>query len=166
VPAPIHREVVAPVHDLSRLDELFLQRLDDDMRGRLNAYRQSVDQLSAGEISELLLACAPVLEQVIAEIFGVEERLRGSQENCTLIPPYSNSKMHFIQRRARKRAAKNESIEAFATLDAWLNDRLQEAGHDLSDRELAVSRFAAEILANKRTVRRVLSVLRAGVSVP
>ena len=110
-------------NDLFRLDELFLQRLDDDTRGRLNVYRQGVNQLSAGEISELLLACAPVLEQLIAEVFGIEERLRGSREKWHSHTAVFEFKTHFIQRRARKRAAKNESVEPFATLDAWLSDR-------------------------------------------
>jgi NADPH-dependent glutamate synthase beta subunit-like oxidoreductase/NAD(P)H-flavin reductase len=136
--------------DLSCLDELFLQRLDNDTRGRLSVYRQSVGQLSTGEISDLLLACAPVLEQLIGEVFGIEERLRGSRQALHAHTPVFEFKMHFIQRRARKRAAKNESTEAFATLDAWLSGRLKEGGYDSSDRELAVSQFAAEILANKK----------------
>jgi NADPH-dependent glutamate synthase beta subunit-like oxidoreductase len=136
--------------DLADLDERFLRRLDCATRELLGHYRENSDQLSSGEISELLLASAPILEQLIGEVFGIETRLLEARRKVLSHTAVFEFKEQLVLKRARRRAAKSESIEAFATLDAWLDERLTEGGYDLSDRELAVSQFAVETLANKK----------------
>lgn len=111
------------VEDLQRLDELFLARLcahDADRYERLLAYRRGDHGFTALEISELLLGGGPVLEDLVAELFGIQDALRQSRETTVAHDPVFAFKKHFVQRRARRRLVKNEELESFAELDGWL----------------------------------------------
>ena len=135
--------------DLYRLDESFLQRLDGGLRSQLLAYRLGDHGMTAAQISELLLVCAPTLEALIAETFGIEERLRQVRHRLGSHGAVFEFKAQFVLRRARKRAAKNEAVETFAELDAWLDEQLNGIG-GIADRELAVSRFAVGLLTREQ----------------
>lgn len=131
------------------MDELFLQRLDDGLRSQLLAYRGGDHGMTAGQVSDLLLGCAPMLEELIAETFGIEERLRQVRNRLDSHSVIFDFKAQFVLRRARKRAARSEAVESFEMLDTWLTEQLKSSGRS-ADRELAVSRFAVGLLANEQ----------------
>ena len=137
--------------DLYRLDELFLHRLGADRRSRLLTYRDSPGSLSPNEVSQLLLECAPALEELIGELFGITAELARESKRWHSHAPVFEFKAQFVQRRARKRLSRNCETATFATLDALLEERLRQSGHSCADRELAVGRFAVGLLAANGT---------------
>ena len=128
---------------LGRLDELFLQRLAGHAPERQQALRAWREGREFGpvETSELLLACAPVLEELLVELFGIREQAEALRERTLGHGPVFDFKKRFVLRRARRRLARKEDMEGFAELDAWLDRALAEAGLAGPDRELAVARL-------------------------
>ena len=104
---------------LQRLDDEFLTRLtarDPAHHAALLAYRMNANALGTLATSELLLACAPLLDDFIAELFGIQtevERLRVA----TRARPVFAFKQFVETRQAA--AARDRRPEDFATLDAW-----------------------------------------------
>ncbi len=138
---------------LARLDQRFLAFLrgqDEALHERLIAYRSGT-ALTGLEISELLLAVAPHLETFLGELFGLKQELAALRAATLSHDPVFAFKKQFVQRRARRRLAKKEEIESFAELDTWLTRALKSAGLDDPDRELAIARFAATLLADEKT---------------
>ncbi|HLA74762.1 MAG TPA: FAD-dependent oxidoreductase, partial [Gammaproteobacteria bacterium] len=138
---------------LRRLDELFLDQLRREnapLHASLLNYRAAARPYAALETSELLLACAPHLEDFIAGLFGIARELEQSQaatvsHNVVLI-----FKKLLVQRRARRRL--NEQFtESFAELDSWLNQALQDPPFSGMDRERAIASFAEQLLAHPET---------------
>jgi len=143
--------------DLFRLEGL--QRLDDEFLARLNAhdatshatllaYRSGEKILSALEVSEVLLACAPPLDDFIAELFGIESEVTALRAATRVHDPVFAFKKQFIQKRAKRRLLAKEDIEEFAALDDWLDRELARAKLAGNDRELAVARYADGLLAD------------------
>ncbi len=133
---------------LARLDQDYLARLeasDAPRHGQLLAYRAG-RRFTPLEVSELLLACAPLLDEFVAGLFGIEpeaERLR--RQTLAHDPVFAFKKL-FVQRRARRRLLAQDEIESFAELDAWLERALKDAGLAAADRELAVARYGQKLL--------------------
>ncbi len=137
--------------NLQRLDGMFLARLKTDDAARheqLLAYRRGNHGFTTLQISELLLACGPVLEEFIGELFGIQDAMHLTHDATLAHGPVFEFKKQFVQRRARKRRLKKEEIEDFAELDAWLARALKQAGLEMPDRELAVAHYAQTLLAN------------------
>jgi NADPH-dependent glutamate synthase beta subunit-like oxidoreductase/NAD(P)H-flavin reductase len=134
---------------LLRLDAVFLQRVqlqDVNLHTRLLHYRHARQTFSPLEVSELLLACAPLLETVIAELLAIESEVDQLQARTLAHDPVMYFKKYFVLRRARRRLIKNDVAEPFAELDAWLSQALQAAGLIELDRELATARFGQDLL--------------------
>ena len=115
---------------LQRLDDEFLARLnahDPVRRAALLAYRVDSKTLSALELSELLLACAPPLDDFIAELFGIEAEIAALRAATRAHDPVFAFKKQFVQKRAKRRLLAEEDIEDFATLDRWLDQELERA---------------------------------------
>ncbi len=140
------------IEGLQKLDEAFLDQLrtaDPARHAQLLAWRRDPGVLGPVEVSELLLACAPLLEEFIAELFGIEQALAEQRAATLAHDPVFTFKKEFVAKRARRRLLKKEEIESFAALDHWLSAALAAQGLDAaSDRELAVARFAAALLAD------------------
>ncbi|HKK13548.1 MAG TPA: FAD-dependent oxidoreductase, partial [Gammaproteobacteria bacterium] len=138
---------------LQRLDAQFLARLqavDPESHDRLLAYRAG-DQLPGPvQLSELLLACAPVLEAFVAELFGVEPQLQTSARDTVVHDPVFVFKKQFVQRRARRLRVDKSTLESFEELDRWLDGELQRAGLVGPDRELSVARYGALLLEDTK----------------
>ena len=67
---------------LQRLDTAFLRRvqvLDANLHTRLLHYRHAQSPFTPLQVSDLLLACAPLLETFIAELFAIEAALEQLQ---------------------------------------------------------------------------------------
>ncbi|HWR87503.1 MAG TPA: FAD-dependent oxidoreductase, partial [Acidiferrobacterales bacterium] len=136
---------------LNRLDAEYLRRLkaQDAVRHDLLLAVRAGRTLSPVENSELLLACSPVLDDVIADLFGIRKEIDAARSAVLSHNPVFTFKKLFVQRRARRRLLKKEEFETFAELDTWLNAALKQAGNTTSDRELAIAQFAEKLLTNE-----------------
>ena len=137
---------------LARLDAIFLQRVqahDAELHARLLHYRHQKNAFAPLQVSELLLACAPLLEEFIAELFTIEPALADLQARTLSHNPVLSFKKLFVQRRARRRLIKKDVTESFAELDAWLSTALQTVGLNEGDRELAIAHFAQTLLRDE-----------------
>lgn len=138
---------------LARLDTLFLERLrthDAALADGLIAYREGDTERST-ETSALLLACAPVLEAFIGELFGITDEIAQLRAETLAHDPVFAFKKEFVSRRARRRLLKNDVTEDFSSLDARLSAALNDAGHDSEDRELNIARYALFLLKDKES---------------
>ena len=140
---------------LARLDAEYLRRLqavDARLHADLVKYRAG-EAFTPLALSELLLAAARPLEELLAELFGIEpafERLRA--QTLSHDPVFAFKKL-VVQRRARRRLLAKDPIEPFAELDAWLQLQLTArfANDATADRELAVARLAGDWLGEPET---------------
>ncbi|MFO1353110.1 MAG: FAD-dependent oxidoreductase, partial [Gammaproteobacteria bacterium] len=133
------------VAGLQRLDARFLAELDQRdpaLAERLTAYRDGA-ALAALELSEFLLALAPVVEEFLARLFGVESELSAARQATLSHDAVLEFRKEFVQKRARR--YRKPITRAFTELDAWLSQRLGAA----PDRELAVARYALRWLADE-----------------
>jgi NADPH-dependent glutamate synthase beta subunit-like oxidoreductase/NAD(P)H-flavin reductase len=105
---------------LARIDRLFLESLDADLRGKLEAARAAPASLAAKAESELLLAVGPHLDDFLANLFGIEAEVRVLAERHNKLAPLFVCKRLFVQRRALK-GAKPEEL-ASLDADALLKD--------------------------------------------
>ena len=139
---------------LATLDREFLTRLQAQAPASyadLCVYRGG-NGFTPAQISVLLLACAPVLEDVLGDLFGIASDLERARFQALAHDPIFAFKKQFVQKRARRRVLAQEEMESFASLDAWLGTTLAQAKRDPKiigvDRELAVAQLAGEYLLN------------------
>ena len=88
---------------LARLDELFLQRLEQtstDLHHRLILARRDPSSLEDKPRSELIIELAPHLEDFIGDQFGVSRELSEIQARHHELAPLYAIKRKFVQRRA------------------------------------------------------------------
>ncbi len=136
---------------LLRLDESFLKSLketDGTLHDWLLAYRHNKHTSNLIETSDLLIACAKVLESFLADLFGIGEAVAISQAKTISNNPISVFKKYFILRRAKKDANKAQGLPSFAELDKWLDQALKNAPLTAGDRELAISLLGDYYLTN------------------
>ena len=146
---------------LEKLDREFLERLaqcDPSHHGQLLVYRAG-GELSALQVSELLLAAGPVLEEFLSELFGIHDALERSRLHTLAHDPVFAFKKLFVQRRARRRLLAKEEIEPFAELDAALDRALRQAGQNDSDRELAIAKWGQQLLADQQSNQDAIEML-------
>lgn len=141
-------ELFQPQH-LQRLDQDFLQYLSSNnprLHESLLAWRHQTQVFSPIEISELLLACAPVLEQFITALFGIETALEISKLTTLSNDPIFVFKKWFVLREARRILTKIDTLPSFNELTAWLQEQSRLA--DSSDPELAIAQYGSQLLAD------------------
>ncbi|WP_124951342.1 FAD-dependent oxidoreductase [Sulfuriferula thiophila] len=132
---------------LLRLDNEFLVRVyahDTDLHARLLNYRQAAESLSAIHTSELLLACAPLFETFLSELFNIQQAVATLRAQVRSHDAVLKFKKLYVQRRARKRLLVKDVTATFAELDAWLDTVVQSIPD--GDREFAVALFALALL--------------------
>jgi len=113
---------------LERVDRLFqsyLEQSDAGLAERLRQARQQPQALPQREESALLIALGPVLEDFLAELFGLRREVAALAEQHHRLAPLYSAKRLFIQRRAA-RAYPPEQAADFdgAALTAELESRL------------------------------------------
>ncbi|MFL6711924.1 MAG: hypothetical protein ACJ8LN_03205, partial [Sulfurifustis sp.] len=111
---------------LRKLDDEFLARLrarDADAHAKLLRYRAG-ETFAPVERSELLLACAPVLEEQIIDLFGLHDAVTKLRQQTLVHDPIFDFKKQFVLKRARRRLLKKDEYEPFAEIDAWLEAAL------------------------------------------
>ena len=119
---------------LTRLDGKFLAALEaasPELKSRLAAARAEPDSLAALQEAELLLAVAPVLDDFVAELFGIVPEVDRLVAAHTETEPLFRVKRKFVQRRAMLRikadeAAKLDGPALEAELAAKLGGRFEE----------------------------------------
>ncbi|HEX7043203.1 MAG TPA: FAD-dependent oxidoreductase, partial [Burkholderiales bacterium] len=135
---------------LAALDAEFLERLrrrDAGLHEKLLRYRASAGAAFGPiERSALLLGCAPVLEEQIAELFGIERELERLRAATLAHDPVFAFKKQVVLKRARRRLLQKDDYQSFDELDRWLAGALRAAGQAGPDRELAVARYALALL--------------------
>ena len=154
------------IEGLTELDRQFLSRLhtaDQAAHDKLLSWRADKNAFSGQSASELLLACAPVLENLIIELYGIEQEAESLQAATLMDRPVFQFRKLFVQRRARRRLLKKEDIESFAELDAWLPTALTTAGIDAGlirqDRELAIATWGGQLLEDAEQQAEAMEML-------
>jgi len=112
---------------LQDFDKQYLRRLQTQnpkLHEDLLCYRHQSRPFTAEAISELLIACTPLLEEQVAELFDIEKPLAASARETLAQKPIFAFKQWYVQRQARRRLLKQEQIQTFAELDGWLNEAL------------------------------------------
>ncbi len=134
---------------LNRLDQTFLRYLKSkapELHEKLLAYRSASNAFSTLETSELLITCAKILEDFLASLFQIEERVAISQAQTTSLNPISTFKKYFVLRRAKKELTKVGQFPSFAELNAWLCGELQTSPLQSEDSELALALLGTHYL--------------------
>ncbi|VVC76210.1 Dihydroorotate dehydrogenase B (NAD(+)), electron transfer subunit [Aquicella siphonis] len=134
---------------LNRLDDEFLSFLgtrNPALQEQMLAYRRGTGTFTTLEISELLIHCARILEDFLADLFQIQEAAAISRVRTTSFNPVSTFKKYFVLRRAKKDAGKADSFPSFSELQAWLTAQLKTAPLQTDDREMAVSLLGTQYL--------------------
>ncbi len=132
---------------LQRLDHQFLSLVaerDPGLYDQLCGYRNPDTSLSALEISRLLLAVAPMLEEFLARRFGIEASLREVCDNIDRQNLVAQLKKEFVQKRARR--LHGNDTDSFSSLSRWLDNQIEHYPEARTDKELAVAKFANYLL--------------------
>jgi len=135
---------------LEKLDQAFLQELkktNETLTRDLLNYRHDQRLFSAIEISELLLAVAPFLEDFIIHLFHIEKEAALKQTETLGQNPVSAFKKFFVLRRAKKQLQK-EPEASFYEIHEWLLQQLSDSPLKTDDLELAVSLLGTRYMAN------------------
>jgi NADPH-dependent glutamate synthase beta subunit-like oxidoreductase/NAD(P)H-flavin reductase len=107
---------------LERVDAVFLDQLDEDLRRRLLAAREAPPAAGKDE-SELIVALAQPLDDFLAELFGIRAAVAELRARQHALSPLYQAKRLFVQRRAVKEVKPDQA----ALLDAALLGRELEA---------------------------------------
>ncbi|ALG68948.1 FAD-dependent oxidoreductase [Beggiatoa leptomitoformis] len=143
--------------DLSRLETLyrfdqqfldFLAEQSPALKTDLLAYRHANCEFTPIEISTLLVACAPLLEIFIAQLFGLETALNKANQQTLNHNPIFEFKKWFVQRRARRRLNKVETLIPFADLQDWLVTEFEKYQINTADLEFAIAQLGQYYLSN------------------
>jgi NADPH-dependent glutamate synthase beta subunit-like oxidoreductase/NAD(P)H-flavin reductase len=130
---------------LQRLDQAFLAFLHEkkpELAENFLAYRFNTKPLSALEISEHLLASAPILEEFLLKLFKIEDEAHFLKTKTLSHNPVAIFKKHFLLRRIKKQLHQNQGLPPFQELDQWLNSELTKAPLQSADKELAIALMA------------------------
>jgi len=132
---------------LEGLDKAFLDALhenDADLHARLRAYRRGAT-LEPTELSELLIAVAPCLQDFLAARFDIEDALSRQRAAVRELDAITIFKDEFVKKRTKR--YKPDAERSFSELNYWLSSQIGPRGG--GDWELAVARFAVELLRGK-----------------
>ncbi len=132
---------------LEALDKAFLDALhenDADLHARLTAYRRGAT-LAATELSELLIAVAPCLQDFLGARFDIEDALSRQRAAVRELDAITIFKDEFVKKRTKR--FKPDAERSFSELNYWLSSQIGR--RDGVDRELAVARFAVELLRDE-----------------
>lgn len=136
------------INGLEKLDAAFLaflKKKDEVLYARLLRYREK-ELLKSQEVSELIIACGPVLETFIADLFSIEEPVNHLRTITLKENTIFDFKKFYVLRQARRTLKKVDSIESFSLLDQWITDQLEKNRLNAADREWAIAHFGQRLL--------------------
>ncbi|MCH9770479.1 MAG: FAD-dependent oxidoreductase [Gammaproteobacteria bacterium] len=152
------------VAGLRRLDQRFasyLQAKAPLLARRLLAYRGG-ELIQALELSEFLLAVAPLLEDFIAQLFMIESVVAQKNAATLIHDPIFAFKKYYLKA-ARRRSRQPEPIP-FQELNQWLLSQVEPA----EDFELVVAKFGQTLLQdsekNSTSIQNLIAWCAAGLS--
>ncbi len=136
---------------LQKLDAAFLsylKNLDFCLYEQLLAYRQQ--QLSSfpeEKISQLLIDCAELLENFIAQLFNIEQAVVQLQQQTLSHQPIFAFKTHYVLRQARRLLGQIDKI-SFSELNQWIERELIAKKITEPDYQLAIAFLGRLYLAH------------------
>ncbi|RKZ88115.1 MAG: pyridine nucleotide-disulfide oxidoreductase [Candidatus Parabeggiatoa sp. nov. 3] len=140
-------ESLFQTESLNKLEQHFLTHLHQHnpaLHTDLLSYRNAAQTFTPRQKSELLIACAKVLETFLADLFGIRQALQTTAQQFRQHDPVFAFKKWFVLRRARRRLSKKEPLESFAELDTWLSEQLSVNSEQLSGRRGPLSPLSAD----------------------
>lgn len=146
------------IDTLARLDALFLTRFDaysPALKEQLLQYRKDKTVFSPEQQSELLIEAATVLEPLLIELFHIQDAAKALQIETLSHQPVFAFKKWFVQRRAKRRLNKEETLPSFAELTSWLHAQVGTS----EDMELAIARLSVDYLKDEETHSDVIETL-------
>ncbi|MBV8803012.1 MAG: FAD-dependent oxidoreductase [Gammaproteobacteria bacterium] len=135
---------------LQKLDQLFLDQLEKEhlaLKNHLLSYRENASHFTPLAISELLLACAPILEEFLIELFNIQDAAALLQARTQTNNPVSAFKKFFVLRRAKKQVSQLDTLLPFNEVNNWLNLELKKFPLQSEDKELAISLLGNQYIA-------------------
>ncbi len=137
---------------LQRLDQSFLDFL---ARQHTAVYqtilRHRSQTFSKQEVSEFILACAPLLEAFIVDLYNLHQPVAALKAMCLAHDSIFLFKKHYVlQEACRKIRQKIVITSNFKQQQHWLETALQENGSLEHDRELAVANLGQFYLSKPK----------------
>ena len=109
----------------------FLKAQSPELHNRLMTARAAPEQLEGKPESDLIVELAPVLEEFIAELFGIAPEVGALRSRHEALAPLYSVKRLFVQRRAAKKYGPDQ---AAAFDGAALRERARAAARRRADR--------------------------------
>lgn len=134
---------------LVRLDQTFLKQLQQTnpaLHSELLAYREETKPFTPLAVSELLLACAPILEEFLAKLFNIEDEVAAAEAKTLSYNPISAFKKFFVLRKAKKQALNPQNLPSFTECNQWLQSELKKAPLQTKDEELTIALLAVQYI--------------------
>ena len=116
----------------------FLKAQNPELHNRLMAARAAPEQVAGKPESDLIVELAPVLEEFIAELFGIAHEVRTLRARHDALAPLYSVKRLFVQRRAAKKFGPDQAA-------AFDGPALRRELEPLLGGELTELRFAERV---------------------
>jgi hypothetical protein len=126
---------------LARLDACFVDALRaraPDLHNRLMTARAAPEQLAGKAESDLIVELAPMLDDFIAELFGIAGEVAALRARHDALAPFYSVKRLFVQRRAAKKYGPDQAV-------AFDGQALRAELEPLLGGELTELRFAQQV---------------------
>lgn len=130
---------------LFALDHSFLNVLEKeapDLLEKLHKYRDG--KLNAADISEWIIACAPILETFIAELFQIESAVSALYQTTRQHDPIFQFKDYYVHH-AKRLTKSVTDISQFESLNTWLENAIESN----IDKELAIAKLGVYFLSDE-----------------
>jgi NADPH-dependent glutamate synthase beta subunit-like oxidoreductase/NAD(P)H-flavin reductase len=140
---------------LTALDHSFfnyLEKVDAPLAQQLQQYREG--QLQSPEItSEWIVACAPILEKFIAELFGIESAVASLYQKTHEHDPVFQFKDFYVHQAKRLLKTVND-VSQFNALNDWLEKQIEKSFAAFqSDKELAIATLGVHFLSDENNYK-------------
>jgi NADPH-dependent glutamate synthase beta subunit-like oxidoreductase/NAD(P)H-flavin reductase len=138
---------------LQAFDQQFLDFLNSQNQAvyyDLIAYRHQRHDFTPQEISALLIACGPWVEEFITEFFDIQHAAAAASAFTLSQQPVFVFKNWYVLKQARRRLQKQEQLPPFHELDQWLEGTLKAEAID-ADKELATALLGQKYLEDETT---------------
>lgn len=135
---------------LMQLDHAFLAYLraeDAALHKAVEQYRAE-EVLSAEAVSELVIACAPILERFMTALFQIEKEAETLRHTILEHDPIFIFKDHYLHQAKRLTKVITDTAQ-FDALQDWLMQQLQTHHFHSSDLELSVAQLGVQYLSNQ-----------------
>ncbi len=151
-----HFQELLTAAGLQKLDQHFLitlQTANPALHAQILAYRQDAKCAPPELISQMLIDCAVVVEEFIAQLFNIEEAAARLQAQTLTHQPIFAFKAYYVMRQARRVRGKPNHPVIFLELNQWIDSEILSKRLDSDDRQLAVARLGLIYLQEPEVYR-------------